>query len=230
MGVELRASHEVHEHKLSVASRASYFFNPIVVFVVFFVVVFCCVLMDKPASRGDGSGGERPLKHASMSTDEDRPLKVARTGSSSDTCRLKDILVSRRRVVEDEGVEVELLVRAQVIKENEILSLVTEDPDVKAYVNLGTKYLNARGYGTLPGHWRASKIVYARRSRAMVYGTWRRHQEEWKTVKDHTEDGMNMPMLRDETEVAYVSNLARFVHGVEARRYREDWSECCMLL
>lgn len=48
-------------------------------------------------------------------------------------------------------------------------------------------------------------------------------------MKEHTEDGMDMHVFRDESEPVYVSNLARFVRGVEVGLYPENWLGYCML-
>lgn len=52
--------------------------------------------------------------------------------------------------------------RARDVKESGALPLMWGDPDVMAYKKLGAQHLDARGFGALPGHVRASKIVFAK--------------------------------------------------------------------
>lgn len=80
-----------------------------------------------------------------------------------------------------------------------------------AYVRLGTQYLDLRRFRVLPSHGRASKIDYAGRFRATMYGAWRMRQDKWGTVKKHAEEEMDILVLRDVCEAAYVTRLAKFV-------------------
>lgn len=120
------------------------------------------------------------------------------------------------RVVEGNQIEVEPFVRILDDKEGTVLPLVWEDPDLIAYVKLWAKYLDSRGFGALTHRGRASKIVYVGRSRATVYRAWLLRQEEFGTLKEHTKDEMDMPVLHDESEAAYFLNLARLMCVVEA--------------
>lgn len=112
--------------------------------------------------------------------------------------------------------------RTPDVKKGAVLPLMCENPNVMACVKLGAKYLGARRFAALPSNGRASKIVYAGRSRATVYGARQLLRKEWGTVKEHTVDGTDMPVLRDESEAVYDSIRARCVHGVEAGRNPED--------
>lgn len=73
--------------------------------------------MDTPKSRGNESGREGSKQLAAVSTSGKRPSKAARTGASSYTRCLEDILVSRCGVVWDEETDVGHLVCAREIKE-----------------------------------------------------------------------------------------------------------------
>lgn len=164
-----------------------------------------------------------------MSTDGKRPSKAAQTGAPSDLRRLEDIPVPRRRVGEDEEVEVAHILWAQDVKDNVVLPREWENPDVMAYVKLGSNFLDARRTEALPSHRRVSKTIYCGRSRAAVYGLWRLRHEKWGTVKEPTEEGMNLPVLRDESKAVYVSSLAMFARDAKADRHPEDWLRYCML-
>lgn len=72
--------------------------------------------MDKLELRGDDVGTEGTKKRSPGSKDGDRPLKVARTRTLSNTGRLENISVPSHLVVEKEEVEVEHLVRKRGVK------------------------------------------------------------------------------------------------------------------
>lgn len=69
------------------------------------------------------------------------------------------------------------------------------------YVTLGAMYLDVGRFEALPSHGQTSRIVYAGRSRPMMYANGRLRQEEWGTVKEHMEDEMDMSVLHNEAEV-----------------------------
>lgn len=47
-------------------------------------------------------------------------------------------------------------------------------------------------------------------------------------MKEHTENGMDMPVLRNESKADDVTILARFVRGIESRQYRKiDLAAVC---
>lgn len=79
--------------------------------------------MDKPESRGDGSGKEPSKKRAAVSTDGDRTLEEERTGVSSNMRCLEDIFVLLCRVIEDVEAEMEHLVRARDVTDGATLPL-----------------------------------------------------------------------------------------------------------
>lgn len=169
------------------------------------------------------------MKRAAVSTDGMRPWKAARTGSSGDPLHSEDILVPLRIAVEEDKAEVKYLSRARDFKEGVILPLVWVNSDVMAYENLGAKYLDTTRFGTQPRHGRASKILYAERSRATVYGAWRLRQEDWRIAKEHTRDEMDTPVVCDEAEAVYVKILARLGRGVEPSWFPKGWLGYCML-
>lgn len=125
--------------------------------------------MDKPKSRCNDPGRDRAKKCAGVSTDRDRPSEAARTGSLRDTCRLGDIPVLRCQIAGNEEFEEEHLVMAQNIRKEAGLSLMWESPSIMAYLKQGDQYMNSRRFGALPSHMRASKILYAERSRTTMY-------------------------------------------------------------
>lgn len=111
-------------------------------------------------SRGDDPGRKGSKKRVLMTTDGDRPLMVAWTRALSNTHRLKNIFVSRPRIGEEEEVEMDHIVMARDVNEVAVLALVWENPDVLAYVELGTKYLDARRFEALPSPEWVLKITY----------------------------------------------------------------------
>lgn len=46
---------------------------------------------------------------------------------------------------------------------------------------------------------------------------------------EYVEEGMDMPVVCDESEVVYVSSLAKFAHDARACSYLVDWLVRCML-
>lgn len=86
------------------------------------------------AARDDDTGKKGLKKRAAVSTDGDRPSKAARTEVSSGTRWLKNIHVPRCRIIENEEVEVVHFLKARDVKENEVLLIGWENPDVMAYV------------------------------------------------------------------------------------------------
>lgn len=64
------------------------------------------------------------MKRASVSTDEERPLKAAQTWVSCDTRRLENIPVSCRQSGEGDDVEVQRIEWARDVKEGVVLTLV----------------------------------------------------------------------------------------------------------
>lgn len=144
--------------------------------------------MDKPESGGDDHERKGSKKRVAMSTDVERPSKTARTGASNDTRRLEDVPATRHRVEEDKEAEVDHLVKAQDVEKGAVVRIVWENPFVMAYVKLEDKYVDAKRPAALLSHGQASKIVFAERSRATVYGVWRLRQEEWGTANEYTEE------------------------------------------
>lgn len=159
----------------------------------------------------------------------ERSPKAAWAGGSDDTRRLNDVSVSYCQSSEEEEVEADHIVFMQDVKEGVVLPLVWGNPDAMAYVKLRPQYLDARRFGTLQSHVRLSRIVHDGNFRVTMYGKWRLRQEAWQSVKVHSEDGRDMPVLRDELEAAYVANLAKYSWMVEADGLSKHWLECCML-
>lgn len=92
---------------------------------------------------------------------------------------------------------------------------VCEKLDAMAYIKLAAKYLGARRLSALPSHGRVSKIIYGGRFCVTRYGAWRSRQEEWRNVKEHTEEEMDMSVSRNDLEAGYVPNLSKFACDVE---------------
>lgn len=121
-------------------------------------------------SRGKDPRMMRSKKNAAVSTDGDGPLKAAWTGVSSNTRRMKNIPVPRRRLGDDEEAEVDHIVRVRDVKESEVPPFECKNLDAMARVKLRTKNIDTRRFGAGSSHRRASKIIYGARSRATVYG------------------------------------------------------------
>lgn len=98
--------------------------------VVFVVFDFFSMEKLEGASRGYDFGRRGPRKRVAVSVDGDRSLKAAQTVVSSDTLCLEDIPVWRRRMAEDEVVEVDHHVKARDVKEDVVLLLAWESLDV----------------------------------------------------------------------------------------------------
>lgn len=113
--------------------------------------------MDKPEARVNGPRGEGSKKRSALSTHGKRPRKAARMEASSDTRRLRDILVPRRQSDEGEDMEVKRIVRACDVKEGVVLSLAQENQDAMTYVKLGSRYLDAKRLRWLPCLGRVQK-------------------------------------------------------------------------
>lgn len=111
--------------------------------------------------------------------------------------------------------------RARDVKEGAVLLLVWNNPDEMAYVKLGSKYLDAKRFRSFSSPRRASRIVYAGRSCPTTYWAWRLCHKEWRTVKGHTKDVVDMPLLCDESDAVHFTNLVRLVRGSKASRYPE---------
>lgn len=164
-----------------------------------------------------------------MSTEGEFSSKAVRRRALSEARCLGYIPVPRRRVVENEEVKLMHLVMVRAFEGGAVLPLVWENPDVVGYVRLDARYLNARMLGAVFSHRRASKAFYAKRSRATVYGTWRLRQNEWRAVKKHAQEGMNMAVLRQDCEAANVTKLSRLAQNVKVGRRLDDWLRYCML-
>lgn len=149
-------------------------------------------------------------KRAAVSMDREQLSKAARTEALSDTRRLEDTPFLRCRTVEDEEAEMERIVRARKLKEGVVLPLLWENPNVMVYVKLGAKHLDTRRFGALPSHGRSSKNIYEGRFCATVHGAWRLRQEEWETVKEYTEERMDMPVLGGDLGAVFATNLVKF--------------------
>lgn len=93
----------------------------------------------------------------------------------------------------------------------------------------GDQYLGAKRFEVVPSYGRVSKIVYTERSHATVYEAWRLRQDEWETVKEHVEVGINMPVLCQHCEAAYITRLAELTRDVKAGQRRNDWLGYYML-
>lgn len=119
--------------------------------------------------------------------------------------------------------------RAQEIKEDEVLRFVWENSDVLAYVRRGDQCLGARRFGALPRNGRESKMVFVGRSRATVYVAWRLHHDERETVREHAKNRMEMLVLRDDYKAAYVIMLAKIAQNAKAGPRSNDWLGYCML-
>lgn len=124
----------------------------------------------KPNGEGKDSERDETKKRAAVSTDWERTLRSARTGTLCDMCRLKNISASRQQGIENRKVEDVRLVNVRNVKDGAALSLVWEISNAVAYVKQGWKFLLASGFATLPGHRLACNIVYAERNRATVRG------------------------------------------------------------
>lgn len=211
--MEYKESHEVYRHKWSAASSVAYFLNfPKVVSAAIsvFAAFYLTNKLEKESTGDDPK--KKGLKNCSaVSKDKVRTSKAARTEASSYTHRLEGISVLRRRVGKEKKGEVDCIMRAQDGKDGLVLPLVWANPVLMAYIKLRTKFLDAREIGALPSHGWASEIIFDGRSRATMYEVWRLNYEKWGTVKEHTEERMNMPVLRDESEAVYVFNPAKVV-------------------
>lgn len=172
---------------------------------------------------------DRSKKHSRNSDGEGRPQKTARVGASSDLSRLDELAVPRRREGEDKEVTVTRLVLARDVKGDVVLPLVWDNPDAMAYVRSDQKFLDAQRFGSFPCHGRATRVMFQGRSRCTVYGAWDMRQEAWGHVKEHGADGMDMPVLRDDSEKLYVANLVKFTKEEEAGRLPKDWLGYCVL-
>lgn len=178
---------------------------------------FLLLLKDKAKARGKNSENESSKKRAAVSTEEECPQKVARTGGSSDTRRLENISGHRRRVVETKEVKVMHFLRARDVKKGAVLLLEWENPEIVVYVRLSAQYLNARRFEALSSHGEgASMNVYEGRSCVTVCEAWRVRQDEWSTGKGHAEVGMVMPVVCNVCEAVYVTKLAQFARDVKA--------------
>lgn len=86
-----------------------------------------------------------------MDTDGERLSKAALTRASSNMHHLGDISVPRLPVPENEEAGLDLPVKARGVKDSVVLPLVWKSPDAMTYVKLGTRFLNVRRLGALPG-------------------------------------------------------------------------------
>lgn len=83
-----------------------FFFLPLLSFLLLLL------LMDKWELESNDPSKEGSKKRSAVSTDGKRPSKAARTWALSDTRCMEYILVSRRRVAEEDEVDVEHLLKA----------------------------------------------------------------------------------------------------------------------
>lgn len=172
---------------------------------------------------------DRAPKRARDSVGGGRPRKTARVGASRSISPREDVPVPRRREGGEEEVTVNRIMRARDVRDGVVLPLVWDNPDAIPYVCLRQQFLDAWKFGALPSHGRATRVLFEGMSRYTIYGAWCMRQEAWGNGKKHGVDGMNMPVLRDESEKLYVVNLAKFSHDVDAGRLSKDWLGYCML-
>lgn len=59
-------------------------------------------------------------------------------------------------------------------------------------------------------------------SRATVYGAWQLRQDKRGTVTDHVEEGMNIPVLRNDCEAVLVIKQANLGRDVKVGRRPND--------
>lgn len=59
--------------------------------------------------------------------------------------------------------------RAQDVKTGVVIPFMRQNPDVMAYVKLGSKYLDARKSRALPSRGRAPNIVFAGKYNGTLY-------------------------------------------------------------
>lgn len=109
-------------------------------------------------------------------------------------------------------------------------SLVWAKLDVMSYVGRGSRFMNVKMLGALPSHRRASRATYASRPHTMEFEAWHLWQEDWGKVMVSSAEGMDMLVLRDESEGLYVSKLRRLARDVVARKYPESRLGYCLLL
>lgn len=63
----------------------------------------------------------------------------------------------------------------------------------------------------------------------MVYGDWCLRHEEQDSAKEHSKEEREKPVVHDESEAVYVSDLARYACDSEASRYLEAGLGYCRL-
>lgn len=59
-------------------------------------------------------------------------------------------------------------------------------------------------------------IIFVVRSGVTVYVPWWLRQKELETVKEHTDEEIDLPVLHDKEEAVLSSNLGTFARDVEA--------------
>lgn len=184
--------------------------------------------MEKPKSRDNDPRRERLKKRAAVSTNGQRPSKVALTVASSSTSRMEDISVARRRVVAYKGVEVEHIEMLQDVKEGAFLLLLLENPDVVAHLMLVAKYFDARRFWGVAQSW--AGVEDRKRGEVPCYGVWRLVSASGRVraAVEHRKDEIDTFVLHDKFEAVSGTNLSRFMRGVEASRHPEDWLWHCM--
>lgn len=76
---------------------------------------------------------------------------------------------------------------------------------------------------------RTHRNIYGESFHATVFEAWQLCQEERDTVKEHAEEEMNMPVLRDTLKAVYIFSLAQFARDAEAGWRSKVWLVYCML-
>lgn len=178
---------------------------------------------------GDDLVRKGSKKRAFLSAGGDRAQKTMRTGILSNTRRLDDISVPRRRGGVGEAVGVAHTVRAQDLKNGVALLLVWEYSGAMAVVEVEVMYLNARTFRALPSQGWAPTTTHCRRCRITVYKARRMRHEMGGTVKEHAEKRSDRPVLRDIVEAEYVPTVAIFARDVKAGRLSNDKLRYSML-
>lgn len=95
------------------------------------------------------SGRKGSIKHAFVSTDEDQRQKAARTEVMLNARRLNDIPVSSRQGNKSEETVMDDTVCARKGNVNVALPRVWDNCDLMAYVQVGSKYIHGRRFGSL---------------------------------------------------------------------------------
>lgn len=98
-----------------------------------------------------------------------------------------------------------------------------------AYVKSVSKYLNARRFGALPSHGWVPRITYSGRSHSTVLGAWWMCKEEYGTVMEHAEKGIDKTVLCDTLEAMNVASSVELAHEVASGWHPNEWLAYCAL-